>query len=63
MPFCAKFAMIILVNQQSPKVEQYVRQEDGKRWTYSETHESGEIIIVEAIACELKLEDIYSKLG
>lgn len=53
----------ILVNQQSPKVEPYVRQEDGKRWTYSETHEVGETVIVEAIACELKLEDIYAKVG
>ena len=53
----------ILVTQHSPRVEQYVRQEDGRLWTYSETHEVGATIKVEAIACELKLEDVYSKVA
>jgi Uma2 family endonuclease len=52
----------ILVTQNSAKVEQYVRQENSRRWTYSETHAVGETIILEAIACELNLEDVYSKV-
>ncbi len=52
----------ILVAQHSPRVEQYVRQENGRLWTYSETHEISEMVRIEAIARELKLSDIYSKV-
>lgn len=51
----------ILVSQNSARVEQYVRQEGSSRWTYSEVHERGEPIRIEAIVCELKLEEIYAK--
>jgi len=57
----SSMSVYILVAQNAPGVEQYVRQEDGKLWTYSGTHEIGEIIRIEAIDCELKLEDVYAK--
>ena len=52
----------VLVSQHAPRVEQYVRQENGRLWTYSETHEAGDIIRIEAIGCELRLESIYAKV-
>lgn len=51
----------ILIAQHSARIEQYVRQESGRLWTYSEAHEIGETIRIEAIACDLKLADVYSK--
>jgi Uma2 family endonuclease len=51
----------ILVAQHSARIEQYVRQESGTLWTYSEAHKIGETIRIEPIECDLKLADVYSK--
>lgn len=51
----------ILVSQESPRVERFVRQ-GGRNWIYSEAHEPGERVIIQSIECELKLEDIYLKV-
>lgn len=53
----------ILITQATLRVEQFVRQQEGKLWTYSETHEAGETVRVEAIGCDLKLADVYLKVG
>lgn len=53
----------MLVAQNRLRVEQSARQEGGgKLWTYSGTHEGGEVIKIEAIACELKLTEVYAKV-
>ena len=52
----------ILVTQNAPGVEQYVQQEGGKLWTYSEAHGTETAVNIEAINCDLKLEDIYAKV-
>ena len=52
----------ILTTQDALRVEQFVRQQEGKLWTYSETHEVGGTVRVEAIGCDLKLENIYLKV-
>lgn len=51
----------LLVSQSSLKVEQFTRQ-DEKQWLYSETHDAQEIIRIQSIECELKLEEIYRKV-
>jgi Uma2 family endonuclease len=51
----------LLVSQNSQRVEQFVRH-SGRNWIYSEAHEPGEIIMIQSIECELKLEDIYLKV-
>jgi Uma2 family endonuclease len=51
----------LLVSQSSERVEQFVRQ-SGKNWIYSENHEPGEITRIQSIGCELRLEDVYSKV-
>lgn len=51
----------MLVSQSSARVEQYVRQEGGA-WLYTEAHEEGAVVGIEAILCELRLEDVYAKV-
>jgi Uma2 family endonuclease len=55
-------ATYVLVAQDSRRVEQYVRQQDGRAWTYTETHGAGAVVEIEAITCDLKLEDVYAKV-
>lgn len=50
----------VLVSQDRPRVEQFLRQPDG-RWLYSETSAEG-IIKLTPIDCELSLSDIYDKV-
>jgi Uma2 family endonuclease len=50
----------VLVSQDQPRVEQFLRQPDG-RWLYSETSAEGSIKLT-SIDCELSLNDIYHKL-
>ncbi|MBI4749068.1 MAG: Uma2 family endonuclease [Acidobacteria bacterium] len=58
----ASLQTYVLVAQNAQRVEQYARQADSKFWTYSESHEAGDVITIGAINCELKLEDVYSKV-
>jgi Uma2 family endonuclease len=55
-------ATYVLAAQDSRRVEQYVRQEDCRAWTYTETHGAGAVVEIEAILCDLKLEDVYAKV-
>jgi hypothetical protein len=38
----------------------YVRQEDGRAWIYTESREA--TVRIEAIRCDLWLEDVYAKV-
>ncbi len=50
----------VLVSQDRPRVEQFLRQPDS-RWLYSETSAEG-IIKLTSIDCELLFRDIYEKV-
>jgi Uma2 family endonuclease len=52
----------VLVTQHAPRVECYVRQEGGRARVYTETRETDALFGIEAIGCELKLEDVYAKV-
>ncbi len=55
-------ATYVLVAQEAPRVERYVRQEGSRAWIYTEAHETDVMVRIEAIACDLKLEDVYAKV-
>lgn len=50
----------VLVSQDRPRVEQFLRQTDG-RWLYSETSANGTVKLT-SIDCELALKDIYDRV-
>ena len=52
----------ILVAQDIPRIEQYVRQEGSRAWIYTESHGADAVVEIEAITCNLRLEDVYAKL-
>jgi Uma2 family endonuclease len=52
----------VLVTQDAPRIERYVRQEDGRAWTYTESHGADAMFGLEAVGCELRLEDVYAKV-
>ena len=52
----------VLVTQDAPRIERYVRQEDGRTWVYTETHGADGRVTIEAIGCDLRLEDVYTKV-
>jgi len=39
-----------------------VRQEGGRAWIYTETHGADALFGLEAVCCELRLEDVYAKV-
>ena len=51
-----------LVAQKAPRIEQYVRQDGNRAWIYTEAHEANAVVGIEAIGCDLRLEDVYAKL-
>jgi len=56
----ASLIEFVLVSQDVPRVEQYLRQQDF-RWLYSETSIKGDIELT-AISCKLSLDDIYDQV-
>lgn len=52
----------VLVAQDASRVEQYVKREDGRAWIYTEAHGVDAVVGIEAIECDLKLEDGYAKV-
>ena len=50
----------VLVSQDIPRVEQFLRQLDG-HWLYSETSGDG-IIKLASIECQLSFKDIFAKV-
>jgi len=53
-------AEYLLVTQDSYRIEQYVRQDDGT-WRYSDFHSIDDIMQLNAIGCNLALKDVYAK--
>ena len=56
----ASLAEYVLVSQDLPRIEQFLRQPDS-RWLYSEISAVG-VIKLTSIDCELSLADIYEKV-
>jgi Uma2 family endonuclease len=56
----ASLSEYVLVSQDRPRVEQFLKQPDG-RWLYSETSAEGAIKLT-SIDCQLALNDIYDKV-
>lgn len=54
-------AEYLLVAQDSPRIERYVRQDD-KTWTYTESHHLEETVLLTTIDCTLPLKDVYAKV-
>jgi Uma2 family endonuclease len=52
----------VLVAQDAPRIERYVRQEGGRTWVYTESHETEALLGIEAIGCDLRSEDVYTKV-
>ena len=51
----------VLVDQYERRVEQYVRQLDG-RWLFSETLEPSGVVSLPSVRCELPMVEIYHKV-
>ncbi len=51
----------LLVSQYEWRVEQYVRQGDG-RWLFGETSDPEGVVSLPALGCELALAEIYDKV-
>jgi Uma2 family endonuclease len=51
----------ILVVQDPYRIEHYVRQ-SNKEWRYFEFHHAEDVVKINAIACELILNDVYAKV-
>jgi len=56
------FAEYILIAQDEPRIEQYVKQPDG-RWLLSDTHELDSAIELTSIQCRLDLREVYDKVS
>lgn len=52
----------ILVAQDKPRVEHYVRQKGKKPWLYSIEHEMTASVGIDSIGCKLKLADVYDRI-
>jgi Uma2 family endonuclease len=52
----------VLVSQYECRVEQYVRQSDGK-WLYTETMDPNGHITFESIACRVPMEGLYHRVN
>jgi Uma2 family endonuclease len=53
----------LLVSQDQPRIEQYVRQEDGSRWLFSAETGLGATLALPSIECHLALVEIYDKVS
>lgn len=51
----------VLVSQEKPKVEQFLKQPDGK-WLYSEVNGINSVVQLFSIECEIDLKEIYHKV-
>ncbi|MDQ1640180.1 MAG: hypothetical protein QOF62_3519 [Pyrinomonadaceae bacterium] len=55
-------AEYLLVAQEECRVEQYVKQPDG-RWLLADVRSRESLIVLEAIGCSLSLHDIYERIS
>jgi Uma2 family endonuclease len=56
------FAEYLLISQNAIRVEQFVRQ-DSRKWLYSDYHDLQDVMQLESIDCELRLDDVYLKIA
>jgi Uma2 family endonuclease len=54
-------AEYVLVSQETPRVEQYVRQ-DGGHWLFTATSGLDGKVVLPSVGCELSLAEIYHKV-
>jgi Uma2 family endonuclease len=59
--YIESLAEYLLIAQDSYRIEQYVRQDDGT-WRYSEFHSLDDVVQLSAIGCNLDLKDMYAKV-
>jgi Uma2 family endonuclease len=52
----------VLISQYDCRVEQYVRQANGK-WLYTETTDPNESVVFESIACRISMSGIYHRVN
>jgi len=52
----------VMVSQYEFRVEQYVRQADGK-WLYTETTDPNGHVVFESIACRISMEGLYHRVN
>lgn len=52
----------ILIAQDRPWIERYVRQADGQDWVLTEVSGLGSVIALPSIRCELALAEVYDKV-
>jgi Uma2 family endonuclease len=53
----------VLVSQDRPRVEQYLRQEDRNHWLYTEVTDPEGAVVLRSIGCELPMAEIYHKVS
>ncbi|HLX11152.1 MAG TPA: Uma2 family endonuclease [Thermoanaerobaculia bacterium] len=49
----------LFVSQDQPKVEQYIRQEDRKKWLLTEVTELTASVVMPSIGCQVAMSEIY----
>ena len=52
----------LFISQDRPKVEQYIRQEDRKKWMLTEVTELTASISMPSIGCQVPMSDIYRRV-
>lgn len=55
------FREYVLVAQDRPRVEQYVKQPDGK-WLYADAYHLEDVVELTSIDCKLALKEVYAKV-
>lgn len=52
----------LFVSQDRPKIEQYIRQEDRKKWLLTEVTELTASVVMPSIGCQVPMSEIYRRL-
>jgi Uma2 family endonuclease len=52
----------LLVSQDRPSVEQFIRQDDGEQWILTVVTDLATSIVLPSIGCQLTLADIYDQV-
>jgi len=52
----------LLVSQDRPRIEQFIRQEDGSHWLFIEVPDLSSNVLLPSISCRLALADIYDRV-
>jgi Uma2 family endonuclease len=52
----------LLVSQDRPRIEQFIRKEDGSHWLFTEVTDLAGSVILPSVGCRLALAEIYDKV-